>query len=276
METAEKISQVEAAENVPIKPPFKRLVHGEEDSESNWLVSYADMMTLLFGFFVVISAFSKPDFSKVEKLKEETAKSMGKEYQKPYQSLATGLENTIKDSGLEKEVTITSTEEGVVIVSKGTLFFDSASTQLKEKAYGLTEKIADVLTQRSAKSTFRVTVEGHTDDNLMASKKFPSNWELSASRAATVVRLFEARGFPHANLRPAGLADTEPVVPNRDKDGKSIVENQSLNRRIVIRVHQLELDPPKEVDLHTPNEAKVPSPVSPVSVPTPADEAQAK
>ena len=85
---------------------------------------------------------------------------------------------------------------------------------------------------------FRVTVEGHTDDSPIYSKSFPSNWELSSIRAGTVVRLLESKGLPRADLRPVGLADTEPVVPNRDGSGTPIPENQAANRRILIRIQK--------------------------------------
>jgi len=78
-----------------------------------------------------------------------------------------------------------------------------------------------------------VIVEGHTDDIPIVTPKYPSNWELSSARASTVVRLLESAGFDHSDLRPVGLADTEPLVPNR-----GLAANRALNRRIVIRVQK--------------------------------------
>lgn len=208
----------------------------EDDGEGNWLVSYADMMTLLFGFFVMLTAFSKPDAGKLEKIIEATAQQMGKKYVNPYEDLSNELKGILEQSQLTDQVELKTTEDGIAIVSKGTLFFDSGSTNLKEMALDLTRKIAVALTERAANNSFQVTVEGHTDDVPIVSKQFPSNWELSANRASTVVRLFESVGFKHSSLRPVGLADTEPVVPNRDSLGQPIPDNQSLNRRIVIRI----------------------------------------
>ena len=73
----------------------------------------------------------------------------------------------------------------------------------------------------------------------MVSKEFPSNWELSSLRATTVIRLLDSKGLPHVNLRPMGLADTDPIVPNRDEKGASIPDNQAQNRRIVIRIQRI-------------------------------------
>lgn len=214
----------------------KTVHHTEDDGEGNWLVSYADMMTLLFGFFVMLSAFSVPDAGKMEALKRETAESMGGKYTKPFQELSDSVQKTLAEINLAKEVSVVETDDGVTIVSKGTLFFDSGSSELKPEASQLMEKIAGVLAVQA--KDFRIFVEGHTDDSPIATKEFPSNWELSSIRAGKVVRLLEGKGIARKNLRPLGLADTEPISPNRDSNGTPIPANQAENRRIVIRVQK--------------------------------------
>ena len=159
---------------------------------------------------------------------------MGVKYEKPNENLTNSLEAVLKALGLEKEVQIISTDEGISIISKGTLFFDSGSAVLKPEAEILMGKISDSLAN-SAKN-FKVVVEGHTDDAPIVSDRFPSNWELSASRASTVVRLMEQKGFPHDQLRPSGLADTEPVAANENPDQTPNIAGRAKNRRIVIRV----------------------------------------
>jgi chemotaxis protein MotB len=96
------------------------------------------------------------------------------------------------------------------------------------------EKVSDVLAEEA--QGFRIVVEGHTDNIPIYSRDFPSNWELSAARASTVVRLLESKGLPRTNLRPVGLAETEPISPNTDEQGASIPENQAKNRRIVVKI----------------------------------------
>ena len=208
----------------------------EDDGEGNWLVSYADMMTLMFGFFVMISAFSVPNAAKFEEMKQQTAKAMGAKYKKPYEEVSASLREVLKELQLDKEVTVDETLDGWVITSKGTLFFDSGSAELKPRAQQLMTTIADILLVRA--KGFGIVVEGHTDDVPVTSKQFPSNWELSSYRAGTVVRLFESKGFSRADLRPMGLADTEPVVPNRTANGDAIPSNQAENRRIVIHIQK--------------------------------------
>jgi len=212
----------------------KTVIVNQDDGDGNWLVSYADMMTLLLGFFVMISAFSTPNAAKFEEMKQSTVRTMGGKYVKPYKEISSSLKEVLGDFQLNKEVTVTETLEGVTITSKGTLFFDSGSAELKPKAKQLMGQLSDILLVKA--KGMRIIVEGHTDDVPVQSRQFSSNWELSSNRAGTVVRLLETKGFPRTDVRPMGFADTEPLVPNRTETGEAIAFNQAENRRIVIRV----------------------------------------
>lgn len=214
----------------------KRIIY-QDDGEGNWLISYADMMTLLFGFFVLLAAFSTPDPKKMEKLKQATAESMGVEYIKPFEELSKNLKQLLSDANLANDVTIQETTDGIEINSKGTLFFKSGSAKLNPKAEQILEKITDLLVTKT--KGFRIIVEGHTDDTPIVSNQFPSNWELSSTRAGTVVRLLESKGFPHADLRPVGLSDTDPLVKiNSRAPASELHQARAKNRRIVIRIQK--------------------------------------
>jgi len=218
------------------KKRLKVIVEHHDDGEGNWLVSYSDMMTLLFCFFVMITAFSSPDVQKIERLKQATSKSMGGNYNKPFEDLSMSIDKIVKEIKLEKDVNVVETEEGVMITSRGTLFFDSGSAVLRPQAENLISHLTEVLVKQA--QGFRVIVEGHTDDAPISSKFYPSNWELSSARAGTVVRLLEEKGFARKNMRPLGLADTEPLLPNRNADGEPNPANQAENRRIVIKLQK--------------------------------------
>ena len=88
--------------------------------------------------------------------------------------------------------------------------------------------------------SYQVTVEGHTDDSPIGTLQFPSNWELSTARAAAVVHFFLQQGIPAQRLRAAGYADTFPVALNRDARGKAIPENQARNRRVIIKLEKID------------------------------------
>jgi chemotaxis protein MotB len=87
-------------------------------------------------------------------------------------------------------------------------------------------------------SNYSVDVEGHTDDDLISTAQFHSNWELSAARATNVVKFLISRGVDRVRLRAIGYADTQPKVLNRDEEGNPIKENQIENRRVVIRTER--------------------------------------
>jgi len=123
-------------------------------------------------------------------------------------------------------------DTGVALNLKGAAFFDLASAEIKPEALPLLRDIASTL----AGTPYKVTVEGHTDNLPIESWLYPSNWELSSARASRVARFLIDQGVPKDRMRVEGLADTQPVSPNTDADGRPIPENQAQNRRVVILV----------------------------------------
>ncbi len=207
---------------------------GHDAGESIWLLSYADMMTLLFSFFALLMSFSKIDVDSFEKVRKETTEIFGGEYQKPFQQLKDDLRDQMKLQGLNDKAIFDELEKGLTITFRGSVFFDSGSADLRPEAVDLLSKVIPAIKRQNVQ--FNVVVEGHTDDNPIKSDRYPSNWELSSNRASAVLRLFEENGFTRQHLRAIGFADTLPVVPNRSVAGESISENQSQNRRIVLKL----------------------------------------
>jgi chemotaxis protein MotB len=120
-------------------------------------------------------------------------------------------------------------------------FFASGSATLSDSGLAILGVLLGRL-QSSEFAGYRITVEGHTDDEPISSPQFPSNWELSAARAAAVVRCFVEHGIPAQRLRAAGYADIRPLAPNRDAAGDPIPENQAKNRRVVIELEKIDHD----------------------------------
>ncbi len=118
-------------------------------------------------------------------------------------------------------------------------FFASAAATLSESGRSILENLLDRM-QSPAFAAYRITVEGHTDDQPISTSQFPSNWELSAARAAAVVRFFVEHGIPADRLRATGFAETRPLAPNRDAAGTPIPENQAKNRRVVIELEKID------------------------------------
>jgi chemotaxis protein MotB len=206
----------------------------KEEGEGPWLVSYADLMTLLMGFFAMMFSMSKPDAAKLEQAKKSAAERFGGHYEEPYKDLENALKKTLKANGLEKQVQIESGYDGVTMTFTGTLFFESGDFRVKEEAVNIVNKLAGTI-QKDAKG-YNIKIEGHTDSAPITHPIIASNWELSGLRAARIAQLFETNGFARKQLSMIGLGDTKPIVPNENTDGTPNLENRSKNRRVVIKV----------------------------------------
>lgn len=118
-------------------------------------------------------------------------------------------------------------------------FFDSGSAALSKSGESILRDVTVDLKSEKLKD-YQITVEGHTDDTPINTSRFPSNWELSTARASAVVHFFLDQGIPALKLRAAGYADTFPKAPNRDAYGSAIPENQTQNRRVVIKMEKID------------------------------------
>lgn len=212
----------------------QRHISSEDHDESNWLLSYSDMMTLLFGFFVLLMSFSKLDVEQFEKARKQTTQFFGGEYQVPYEKLKTEIMKEITVKNVLDQVHIEADEKGIAVTFRGALFFDAGDAVMKPEAQALLENIVPVI--KNQNKSFFIIIEGHTDDDPISDSRFPSNWELSAFRASNVLHFFERSGFSKERLKAVGLGETQPIVPNRDEKGEPIKINQAQNRRVVIRL----------------------------------------
>lgn len=241
----------------------------ERENHERWLVSYADFITLLFAFFVVMYAISSVNEGKYRVLSDalEAAFRAPPRSMEPIQAgslarlalepevllelpplpataLDTGpgghgevagraLENAARrvarllrplvDMGL---VTVASRPDGLHIEISATVLFPSGSARLTPEAIPVLERIAEVL--RGLPNAVRV--EGHTDNVPIHSTLYPSNWELAAARAASVVRLFERLGVAPDRMAAVGYGEHRPVADNATAEGRR------RNRRVAIVV----------------------------------------
>ncbi len=230
-----KNPESDSSEKLPDQPHDS---YQSEGDESNWLVSYADMMTLLCAFFIMMFSMSTLQTPKFEKAREEVSKHFGGGYDKPNAQLSKVVQDSIASAQLGKEVTVRSNPAGVSISFESTLFFDSLGAAVKSDGQKvLTELARSVL--RYAKDhqmKYKIVVEGHTDAQPILSGTFLSNWELSGARASRVVDIFLAQGFQPADFMPVGYGSTRPREPSRDSNGNWIPENLAKNRRVVLRI----------------------------------------
>jgi chemotaxis protein MotB len=137
------------------------------------------------------------------------------------------------------KVRVIETSRGVSIEINDSILFSPGQALLQPQLTKAMRAIADVLVP----TEFPVTIEGHTDNVPIKTTQFPSNWELSAVRATTVLRLFSEAGVASDRLTAIGYADTRPVEPNVLADGRA------RNRRVTIMIDSSVPEKGKEVSL---------------------------
>ena len=217
------------------------------NNRDRWLLSYADLLTLLLAFFVVMYSVSAVNNDKLALISSSLAEAFNEEAFEPeafepeafeqeaikqqdwtrpdklIEALALDIEGATFDFDRSSGVEFT-------LSLPGELLFASGSATLKA---GAREELARLLPLLHA-STAGLVVEGHTDDEPTQGKTFASNWELSAGRAATAVRFLEASGIERNRLSIVGMADTDPIASNETPAG------QASNRRVVFKVQAMD------------------------------------
>ncbi|MCI5048867.1 MAG: OmpA family protein [Rickettsiales bacterium] len=221
----------------------KKINRKKEDdfNPDEWLITYADAVTLILCFFILMFSVSKPDPDAFKKLAEsmQAAGFESEENLEPHDMLAEEMEILIESSTLEETMSVEQTDKGVTLELSSGAFYHGGSAKFSREAIPILKQVAQVLADFDF-DAYEIQVDGHTDDVPIKSNKFPSNWELSAARAANIVRFFIAYGITPEIMRAAGYAETRPKVPNKDANGNGIPRNRELNRRIIVRVERVD------------------------------------
>ncbi|CAI8269400.1 MAG: Motility protein B [Owenweeksia sp. TMED14] len=204
-----------------------------------WITTYADMITLLMCFFVIMYSASEPSQSKWEQLKGGIESDvMNVENPTPLADLYIILEEKYDNpENDDPDLTIDFDQRGIVISLGSHALFTSGGATLGSAGRKIADELKNELKFHSDQYSLVIDVEGHTDDVPMRSSFFPSNWELSSSRSASVVRVFTEGGISEKTIRAVGHADSYPLAPNRDSLGVPNYENMALNRRVDVIIH---------------------------------------
>ena len=214
-----------------------------------WLMTYADMMTLLFAFFVLLYSMSSPDPVKMSAMEDAIAKEAGIEGElKSQNEIKEDIEDIIEDMDLQSVATVIKDPRGVAIELDGDICFGSGSTSIQGRLQKVLDNVANEVLINP--NDYRmVIVEGHTDSQPIPKNLksfFPTNWELSAARASSVVNYLINQGVNSGRLQASGYADRWPaevswfdVRSGKVNDRVIREQNQTLkqmnkNRRIKI------------------------------------------
>lgn len=234
--------------------------HEKENSE-RWLLTYADLITLLMAFFMVLYAMSQVDLQKLKKLGgslsaalntaarsgETIGSGTGKVFgtgtggigppkvevkqldlekvDPEFRSMAAELEQYRIAEKLGTMARLTFDERGMIIELDNSLLFPAGQAGLTPEARRILDQLAAILKD----SPNYLRVEGHTDDTPIHTDRYPSNWQLSTDRAANVVQYWvETCGMPAERLSAAGYSKYRPVAPN------DTPAHRALNRRVEV------------------------------------------
>ena len=214
----------------------------EEPPDESWMATFADAITLLMAFFVMLLTFADYDIPAFDEAAAAIAERVGGEPQvSPTQALMEQIEDVVYEMQADQVVEVSKDRDGIVIDLNGTAFFKPGSAHLRKAAMPVLREMGKMLVDAKYRC-WNIEVEGHTDDSPIKSKYFPSNWELSAGRAARVARFFIAEELDPFRFKATGFSDTQPKVPNRDEQGMPIKDNQATNRRISMRLLRMSLE----------------------------------
>ena len=219
----------------------KRSYQNEDsDIDTNaWLATYGDMITLLMCFFVIFFSISEVNIALFEDLKNGFESDItNKETKSPISLLAKQLDSIYDnpvDDNLDVEVDLIN--RGINIKLASNDLFRSGDAQLSRSGRKTVDDISNSLLSIVERYNLTCDIEGHTDDTPMRSYKFPSNWELSASRAANVLRQMIDSGIPKDQSRAIGFADIKPIIEPRDSTVSLVKGARAINRRVEIVIH---------------------------------------
>jgi chemotaxis protein MotB len=211
--------------------------------DGDWALTFADMMTLLLCVFVVLLSIARIDQASYDSVAESMRQAMGPppegaseirakvSRQKSLYEIKQELEVRLDQEG--KNVDLEMRPDAVAVKLENNILFGSGQARLSRKARQVLAQVARPL----AGTDYTFVIEGHTDDVPISSARYPSNWELSAARAAAVARQLIRLGLDSDNIEIKGLADTRPLAPNTS------AANRARNRRIVILVKEQPLEP---------------------------------
>lgn len=201
-------------------------------SSDRWLLSWTDFVTLLLAVFAAMYAGASVDLAKANAVAQSVGEAFGGSH-KPHASVGNPvppegaliekeLTEALSQLGLGERLRVLRSVEGIGIDIDAELLFGKGDARLSPAAGRVIAGISQVLKDRP----YAIRVEGHTDATPIANSRFASNWELSAARAAVVVRRMMASGVAEFRLTAVGMAANVPVAANDSVAGRS------RNRRV--------------------------------------------
>ena len=200
-------------------------------SDEGWLLSYADLITNLLIFFVMLLAAAQLSRTKMQQITESLS---GKEQPASLSSIKEEIDAKIAKDGLQEMIRTDLTDDGLELSLNSGLVFDSGAAIIRPEELSTVDQMLETLVPYADKYAF--AVEGHTDSNPVISGIYKSNWELSADRANAVRERLQQVGVEAKRIRVEGYADTIPL-PAASLEGLSELDRLARHRRVVVRIY---------------------------------------
>ena len=220
----------------------------EASGGAGWMATFADMMTLLLTFFILLLSFATMDAQKFRDAMGSVQEALGVQFihdgtlegftsapiqlfdqeaaPRPAvledQALLRELRDAIRQERLNEEMVAEISGRGVIVQINGQLLYEEGQATVRLEANPILNRIADLINR----TEHLIMIEGHTDDLPINTARFPSNWELSTARAIAAMRFLVDQSVPPARMGVAGYADLRPIQPN------DTAEHRAANRRV--------------------------------------------
>ena len=224
----------------------------EDEGLPEYFATFADMMTLLMTFFVLLFSMSTLDPVKIADMAasmQENLTGAARQQRVPIKTqsnIRDEVKEAIDQTRMEEYAQVTHSPKGTTITIDSRFAFDLGSAELKPEIYPFLNSLVPIMMDPGNK--FPIAVEGHTDNLPTVGEiaaRYPTNWELSAARASRVVRYCIERGVPGGRMRAVGFADRIPfgtswaetrigVSEETVRAGNATRQLQEANRRVEI------------------------------------------
>ncbi|HAM53399.1 MAG TPA: hypothetical protein DCP92_22900 [Nitrospiraceae bacterium] len=222
-------------------PSYVRLVEQSKssvDSDSNWLITLSDVVSLLLVFFIMFFVMTKGTGKDKKAQEHETmnvvlpsialmpAAGVAEE------KIKREMDSLIKELDMDKNVSVQTVKKGIIVTLKEQVTFRPGQAEILKDSGPILENIANIIRRYPS---YAVEIDGHTDNVPINTRLYPSNWELSVARATSVLKYF----ITTYNIDPSRFsikdnADQRPIVPN------DTPEQRAENRRVEIRLNETE------------------------------------
>jgi len=205
------------------------------DEGEAWLVSYADLMTLIACFFILMVSFA--DFSKKDEFylkTREIAKHFNKDKFLNSEARLKYLEQELaKHPELKNKAKISLKDSDLIVIFSGSILFNEGEYLIPPESLKTLDSLIDII--KTENSEYRILIEGYADD-LTSKNPFKNTWTLSSARSSSVAERFEYFGFIKENITAIGKGDTFKLVESSDKFGNRIEANARINRRVIVKI----------------------------------------